>query len=116
MKITLPFPDKILWPNGRGHHMAKHRAFVKHKTWAHLAMLSEIPRCFRWNGEPIRLHYTITPKTAHRIDVDNAVSAMKAYQDGIASALVIDDAHFATPEIAFAEPCKPGRVEIEVGA
>lgn len=110
--INLPFPAKILWPNGRGHHMAKHRAFKKHKGWAYAATLEAVPGCFKWNGEPIQLTYTITPKTRHQIDRDNAVSAMKSYQDGIALALGVDDSNFATPKIEFAEPEKPGRVEV----
>lgn len=112
MSIILPFPDKILWPNGRGHWAAKNRAFQKHKEWARLATLSAIPRCFRWNGEPVKLRITITPKTRHPIDRDNCVAAMKAYVDGVSAALVVDDQHFLVPEITFAEPCKPGAVEI----
>ena len=110
--IVLPFPDKILWPNGRGHHMAKHRAFQKHKTWAFNATKEALPACFKHNGQPIRLRYTVTPKTAHAIDKDNAVAAMKAYQDGIALAMKVDDSAFETPEISFAKPEKPGRVEV----
>lgn len=112
--MKLPFPHKALWPNGRAHWAVKAREFKKHREWARVATLEAIPRCFSWNGEPIRLTYTITPKTAHKIDVDNCIAAMKAYQDGIAAALVIDDANFAAPVIKFAEPEKPGRVEVEI--
>lgn len=110
--IVLPFPVKILWPNGRGHHMAKHRAFQKHKTWAFNATKAALPRCFKHNGEPIRLRYIVTPKTSHAIDLDNAVAAMKAYQDGIALAMGVDDSVFGVPEITFAKPMKPGGVEV----
>ena len=110
--ITLPLPAKILWPNGRGHWGAKNRAFQDHKTWAYHAALAVLPRCFKWNGEPIKLRYVITPKTRHAIDRDNCVAAMKAYQDGIAMALRIDDSLFDTPQITFAEPRKPGGVEV----
>lgn len=110
--ITLPFPDRILWPNGRGHHMAKHRAFQKHKQWAFDATKAVLPRCFKHNGEPIRLRYIVTPKTRHPIDADNACAAMKAFQDGIALALGVDDSVFALPVIEFAEPRKPGGVEV----
>jgi crossover junction endodeoxyribonuclease RusA len=113
--LDLPFPAKVLWPNGRGHHMAVHRAFKKHKAWAHAAMLEVVPRCFRWNGEPARLHYTVTPKTAHAIDKDNTIAAMKAYQDGIALALKVDDSTFATPTVSFTSPAKSGRVEVTIG-
>jgi crossover junction endodeoxyribonuclease RusA len=110
--ITLPFPDKILWPNGRGHYMAKHRAFQKHKGWAYRATLAKLPRCFKWNGEPIKVTYTVIPKTAHKIDFDNAIAAMKAYQDGIAMALGLDDSAFAAPVVTFGKPMKPGGVEV----
>lgn len=112
--IVLPFPDKILWPNGRGHHMAKHRAFQKHKQWAFAAAKAALPRGFKHNGEPIRLRYIVTPKGATRtaIDRDNAVAAMKAYQDGIALAVGVDDGTFETPEITFAKPIGIGGVEV----
>lgn len=112
--IILPFPAKILWPNGRGHHMKKHREFQKHKEWARLATLSALPRCFKWNGEPIKWKVAITPKTAHPIDADNAVASLKAYFDGIAAALKVDDSAFAVPEIVFSPPKKPGGVSIEL--
>jgi crossover junction endodeoxyribonuclease RusA len=110
--IQLPFPDKILWPNGRGHHMAKHRAFQKHKQWAYWATLDALPAETRMVLGPIRVRYIVTPKTRNPIDRDNAVAAMKAYQDGIALALNVDDGAFETPEITFAEPKKPGGVEV----
>lgn len=114
--IELPFPALILWPNGRGHHMAKSRAFRKHKKWAHDWALAELPASLRHYGGPIQLTYTITPKTAHKIDNDNAIAAMKAYQDGIALALKVDDSTFATPAIVFVEPKKPGAVTVTVEA
>lgn len=114
--IVLPFPEKILWPNGRGHHMAKHRAFKKHKQWAHDATLADLGRDYRLTSDRVRLHYTVTPKanTSRAIDSDNAVAAMKAYQDGIALALAIDDSAFAVPEITFKKPLGPGLVEVQV--
>lgn len=110
--ITLPLPDKILWPNGRGHHMAYARAFKKHKQWAFYATRDVLPYCFKHNGERVKLKYIITPKTKHAIDSDNALAAMKSYQDGIALALSIDDNLFDLPGIVFAEPRKPGGVEV----
>lgn len=110
--IVLPFPAKALWPNGRPHHMQKAREVKKHREWARMATLAAIPRSFKWDGQPIRLRYTITPKTRHSIDRDNCIAAMKSYQDGIAAALKVDDKAFLEPEIVFAEPRKPGGVEV----
>jgi len=109
--LELPFPAKILWPNGRGHHMAKHREFQKHKRWASAAALacrSMLP------ARPTRLVFTIYPKTANRIDADNAVAAMKAYQDGICAALKVDDGTLCAPRIIFGEPVKGGMVVVVV--
>lgn len=100
--------------------MAKHRAFKKHREWARLAtcapgVRSEMRKAMLLDSDSLALRYVITPKTAHAIDRDNAVSAMKAYQDGIAAAMGIDDSNFATPEIEFAAPRKPGQVEVRLG-
>lgn len=112
--IELPYPHKILWPNGRGHHMAKHREFQKHKTWAYLAHLS-----FGGSAAPcdrLRLVATFHPKTRHAVDADNASASLKAYQDGIAKAIGIDDSQFSEPKVIFADPIKGGRVFIAVEA
>lgn len=110
--ITLPFPHKALWPNGRAHYMVKAREVKKHRQWAFTAALAYIRKEGVPADRPIALCYTITPKTAHAIDVDNCIAAMKSYQDGIAQAMGIDDSAFAEPQIAFATPRKPGEVEV----
>jgi hypothetical protein len=94
--------------------MTKAREVKKHREWARVATMAAISRSFQWNGEPIRIRYTVTPKTAHAIDRDNCVAAMKSYQDGIAAALGVDDRAFAVPEIIFAKPKKPGGIEVSL--
>lgn len=115
MILDLPFPAKILWPNGRGHHMTRHKAAKKHKGWARAAALAE--RRNAPAGDRLRLVATIHPKPAGPApDKDNSSAALKAYQDGIAWALGVDDRHFAEPEIRFADRVKGGRFVIEVVA
>jgi crossover junction endodeoxyribonuclease RusA len=113
--IELPFPDKILWPNGRGHHMAKHRAFQKHKCWAYHAMLAHGCSAGLVVAPIIRWSVTIHPKTRHAIDDDNARAALKAYQDGLAAALGVNDGIFAAPDLTFADPVKGGKVLVALG-
>ena len=92
MKIELPFPAKILWPNGRGHHMTRHKAAKKHKGWARAAALAE--RRNAPAGDRLRLVATIHPKPAGPApDKDNSSAALKAYQDGIAAAARKGDLH-----------------------
>lgn len=114
--IELPFPAKILWPNGRGHHMAKHRATKKHRQWAHDATLADNTRPSIDSGGRIRLSITVYPKTKNAIDADNAAAAMKSYIDGIADALKINDSRFEVPTIHFAEPVKHGKVVVSIVA
>lgn len=109
--FELPFPAKVLWPNGRGHWGEKSRAFKAHKEWAWAAALNaKIPVArgtVNWN-------VTVHPKTRHPIDDDNARASLKAYQDGIALALGVDDKAFAAPVLTFGEPVKGGLVVVTI--
>lgn len=108
--FELPFPAKILWPNGRGHWAEKSRAFKAHKEWAYIATKAATgPRFSKvyWN-------VTVHPKTRHPIDDDNARASLKAYQDGIALALGVDDKAFAAPVLTFGEPVKGGLVVVTI--
>jgi crossover junction endodeoxyribonuclease RusA len=118
--IELPFPAKILWPNGRGHHMAKHRAFQKHKQWAFVASKAARVSLRAENVSPvngsIKWFVTIHPKTRNAVDDDNARASLKAYQDGLALALGVDDKLFNAPKLTFGEPIKGGLVRITIDA
>lgn len=113
--IELPFPAKILWPNGRGHHMALAREKKKHKTWAKAAAMAELGVGFKFAGERVQWSATFYPKTRHLIDDDNARASLKAYQDGLALAMGVNDSIFARPEIHWGEPVKGGKVVIVIG-
>lgn len=111
LTVHLPFPDKILWPNGRGHRMAKARAIKtarKLAAWEVIAAYRPRP-----DWEAVRLDWVIHPKTAHPIDDDAPPSALKAYRDGIADALGIDDAHFQAT-YQFGAPIKGGAVLVTI--
>jgi len=114
MKFDLPFPDKLLWPNGRTRsHHAKARVVKKHKAWAHTAALSE--RSSAPAGDRLQIVATFACKPAGPLpDKDNAAASLKAYQDGIAAALGVDDRHFAQPVVLFGDRVKGGAVTVEV--
>lgn len=112
--IELPFPAKILWPNGRGHHMAKHREFQKHKLWAYHAMLAHGGSAALTVAHRIQWSVTFYPKTRHAVDDDNARASLKAYQDGLAAAIGVDDAIFAAPTVHFGEPIKGGKIVVVI--
>lgn len=97
MTITLPIPDKKLWPNNTvatmGQRMAKSNATKKARQLAKLCAQSEIRhRTWEWphplfNGYTLAFFYP----DARRRDDDNAQASCKAYRDGIADALGVDD-------------------------
>lgn len=110
--IVLPYPNKALWPNGRSHHMAKARAFKAAKldaAWATRAASIAL------GDGPFPVHITVKPKAKGPApDADNCVAACKAYLDGIASALGINDRHFAAPTVTIS-PERTGQFIITVG-
>lgn len=109
--IELPFPNKALWPNGRAHWAVKARETKKHRAWAYSATLAA--KVEKPTGR-INIALTVYPKTAHAIDADNAVSSCKAYFDGIAQALGVDDSTFNAPTVFYGLPIKDGKVIIEI--
>ena len=113
--IELPFPHKILWPNGRTKNTRwKATEVRKHKQWAHDAAKAYLSR-FDVSASPSRLVFTIRPKPRGPMpDKDNGSAAMKAYQDGIAAALGINDATLGEPRILFGDRHPLGAVIVEV--
>lgn len=117
MTIVLPIPDRNLSPNGRGHWSGKSRLTKNARRLAKLLTLEAIGRDYHAHGRPVPAfagyslaHYF--PTDARRDD-DNADAACKAYRDGIADALGIDDRYF--PKLALSTIAKDAacpRVEI----
>lgn len=108
VSFSLPFPAKVLWPNGRASHWAERMRAVKtHRADAYWTLHAEgVPK-----ADPearVSIAVTVHPKTRHPIDRDNCVASLKSYIDGLADALGVDDRQFDTPSITFAEPVKGG--------
>jgi hypothetical protein len=111
--IVLPFPNKVLWPNGRTRNVRYRAAeFKKARTeavWAAKAAGITI------GNSPIPVHITVKPKAKGPApDADNCVSAAKAYLDGIAAALSVNDRHFQAPTVAIS-PERTGQFVICIG-
>lgn len=114
ISITLAWPNKALSPNGRPKHWSiKHKAvkLARRDAWA--AVLEQ-------NGatppdwEKVALRWVFHPKTRNAVDRDNLIASVKAYQDGIADALGIDDQHFHS-DYEIGEPVKGGLVKVTIG-
>lgn len=110
--ITLPWPPASLSGHTAGHWRSKSGPTAKHREWARLATLAAgvtVPM----TGD-IRIHIKFVPPD-RRGDRTNFPNRLKSSIDGIATALGVNDARFL-PSYEFAEPEKPGRVEVRVEA
>jgi len=112
--IELPYPDKILWPNGRGHWAIKARETKKHREWAKIATLGVAAPGYRHDGSTLAITIRIFPKRYGPVpDRDGVVASCKAFLDGIADAIGANDNCFSAPLVEIAKE-RDGRFEIEV--
>ena len=102
LELVLPWPSRDLSPNARVHRMAKARATRAAKETALLLACRA-----GWRGARLpagRLHLWVTFHQAPGKalpDVDNMIGRFKAYRDGLAIALGIDDKRFQChPEVS----------------
>lgn len=110
--ITLPFPPSSLSGHAKGHWRAKAAETKKHREWAKLATLAAAPT-IPAEGD-IRIHVRFVPPD-RRSDRGNFPVRCKAYFDGIADGLGVNDRRFV-PSFEFSEPQKPGAVHVSVMA
>lgn len=116
IQVDLPYPHKLLWPNGRTRNpQAKPAQVKKHRRWGYdMTMADAGWRAFA-PGESVSVHIIVSRKAAGVYpDKDNTVAAAKAYLDGIADRLGINDRLFAAPTVEFIAPIT-GRFLIQIG-
>lgn len=122
MTIVLPIPDARISPNAsRGQSrraaMGKARLVKRHRLRAKLLTLQLLGTQYHAAGRPVPAFtgYSLAHwfKTANFRDDDNADGACKAYRDGIAEALGIDDRQLRKVRLStFAKDALNPRVEI----
>lgn len=118
IRVDLPYPNKLLWPNGpRGNHFAVSKQKKSHRAWAHNASMAAPGwQSFASASGPFQVNIIVSRKASGVYpDQDNVVAAAKAYLDGIADRLGVNDRLFAAPTVEFA-PHITGRFVIEIGA
>lgn len=119
MKVVLPWPDRRLSPNARIHWRAKAPVTAKARKDAAYITYDAMPSGARevrqhFAGEgPISYRVTFYPPDKRHRDDDSMIAMLKAARDGIADALGVNDRRFK-PEYYFEQPCKPGRVEVQL--
>jgi hypothetical protein len=114
-ELILPWPDRALHPNSRGHwskrakaaKAARQAGFVlaREAGWRELQLPEEGP-----------LHVWIEgyPTDRRRRDADGLLSSLKPWLDGIADSLNIDDRRFVPHPWVKDEVRKGGEVRIRI--
>jgi len=110
--IVLPWPPKGLHPNDRVHFMAKSRAAKKARAWA-FAAAREAKAVAPADGR-ISVVLTFHPANNQKRDKDGLLSSAKAYLDGIADALNVNDSRF-DPVPVIGDKVAGGRVVVRIG-
>lgn len=108
--ITLPWPPASLSGHAKGHWRTKAAATKKHRRWARDATLAAKIAAPAEGDILLRVHFTPPDR---RSDRTNYANRCKAYFDGIAEALKVNDRRFL-PSYTYGEPAKPGSVIVSV--
>ncbi|WP_311271062.1 hypothetical protein [Sphingobium sp. WCS2017Hpa-17] len=119
MIVSLPFPPAILSGHTGGDGMGKWKKIKEVQARRALAKAVAQAALRRCNYRPseagdIGIRITFTPPD-NRGDRVNFAARMKAYVDGIAEALGVNDKRFL-PSYEFRAAEKPGQVVVEVVA
>lgn len=114
-EIVLPFPDKVLSPNVGMGRLEKSRHYKVAKDTAYLYTKRALGNGYRLSlpkGQERTVGVTliITPPSRRRMDEDNMLARCKAYIDGVATALGVDDCRFHYREQVWKPAQKPGSV------
>lgn len=116
MTIILPWFNAVLSPSARVHWSLKAAAAKGARSYAcRVATVAGYDR-HTFAGYDGRIHVWIDfyAKTKNYPDHDNCLSACKAYLDGIADALGVNDKRFVPHPFVKTETVKGGRIEIRL--
>jgi crossover junction endodeoxyribonuclease RusA len=118
--IELAWPSPKLSPNARVHWAEKSRFTKASKDTAYwitkAALGAKFGPTFKFQhgGEDIPVRLLAHPiKGKARPDADNLIASCKAFLDGIALGLSVDDKHFR-PTLEWADPAPNGKLFFEV--
>lgn len=124
--IATSWPPRILSPNASHQRdfWGRSRAKTAAKNEAFLATCAALTpeRTGPWGGGPplgggpFRVTIHAHPPTSRTRDDDNLTASCKAYLDGIANRLKIDDSQFILQPVQWHPPGKPGGLSFEVAA
>ncbi len=116
MRITLPWPPKVLSPNSRAHWRRKYAASLKCRRLAYYTatMASADQREHVRDSLTLKMTLTFLPPDKRRRDLDNIEAAMKAYLDGIFQACKADDSAIRMTVKTWGDVVQSGAVIVEI--
>lgn len=117
LTVTLPWPDRRLFPNARVFWASKAKQVKTHRRLAYFEALKiqeAIPAEVR-SDETKSIFYRIiyTPKINRKRDEDGIISACKSYLDGVSEAIGINDFRFHIRGCEALPAQKPGSITLE---
>lgn len=112
IQINLPWPAKPLHPNSRPHRMEKARATKKARGEARMVASQYGP----FKAASATMSVTFFPPGNYGYDDDNLMASIKAYRDGIADGLGVNDRVFRMGSPVIGEVIKGGNVRFEIEA
>ena len=115
-ELILPWPARALHPNARVHWRTKAAETKKARQSAfYLARQAGwAPGTVPAEGK-LRLQVDFIPPDRRRRDDDGMPAAFKAWRDGLADALGIDDHRFRSVPGLLDEPVANGAVRVRIG-
>lgn len=109
--LDLPWPDRKLHPNARLHWAAKAKATKVARSNA--GWIAKEAGLKRIDAKGLLVTAIFSPPDRRRRDRDGMLSSIKAYLDGIADVVGIDDSEWDLA-IRKAPPRQGGNVRIEI--
>jgi crossover junction endodeoxyribonuclease RusA len=117
IRLEFPWPPKQLLPNARGHWAARHKFTKSARTLGWGLTLTEITKGAKLPSDgDIVLSYEFTPPAGRGRprDEDAVMSGCKAYRDGIADALNVNDSRFRNERPEWKPKDGAGKVVITI--
>lgn len=115
LELVLPWPSKDLSPNARVHYRVKARA-TKHARQTAVVLAHEAGwRALQLPAGKLHLWVSFHQAPGKALpDDDNMLGRFKAYRDGIAQVLGIDDKRFISHPVVSSERRPGGQVVVRI--
>jgi len=113
-RVVLPWPDWGISPNSRLHYQGKALLTRQHRSAAKVLALEALGAGNWVDADRLFSVWIFIEPDNIRRDTGNIRAAMKAYQDGVFDALLIDDSTIRDEHLHRAGVADSGRVELRL--